>query len=78
MRQVPFADAIKKAHGNSIVVGTVGLITEPEEAEGYLQAGNADVAILAREFIRRPHFPLYAAKKLGVKVKGANQYERAW
>ncbi|KAH8835474.1 NADH:flavin oxidoreductase/NADH oxidase [Flagelloscypha sp. PMI_526] len=75
--QVPFAEAIKKAHPN-LVTGTVGMIREPEQAEGYLKEGKADVVFLARELIRRPHFPLYAAKKLGVTVKAANQYERAW
>lgn len=59
-------------------VGAVGLITEPQEAESYLKSGKADVVSLARELIRAPHWPLYAAQKLGVEVKAANQYERGW
>lgn len=61
-----------------MIIGTVGLITEPIQAESYLQNGQADVVFLARELIRNPHWPLLAAKVLNVKVKAANQYERGW
>ncbi|KAF9056137.1 FMN-linked oxidoreductase [Panaeolus papilionaceus] len=74
--QVPFSEALKQEH--SILVGTVGLITEPTHAESILQKGQADVIFLARELMRNPHWPLLAAKQLGAKVKAANQYERAW
>ncbi|PPQ63788.1 hypothetical protein CVT24_004330 [Panaeolus cyanescens] len=74
--QVPFAEVLKKRH--SILIGTVGLITDPVQAESYLQQGKADVIFLARELMRNPHWPLLAAKTLGAKVKPANQYERAW
>ncbi|KAF5368383.1 hypothetical protein D9758_002285 [Tetrapyrgos nigripes] len=75
--QMPFAEAIKKAHPTGLV-GCVGMITEPQQAESYLQEGKADVIFLAREFMRDPHWPLRAAKALGVPLKAANQYERAW
>ncbi|KAF7339303.1 putative NADPH dehydrogenase C23G7.10c [Mycena sanguinolenta] len=75
--QVPFAEAIKKAHP-SLIVGTVGAITDPVLAESYLKDGKADLVILARELMRNPHWALSAAKALGCKVKAANQYERAW
>ncbi|KAJ7161387.1 NADH:flavin oxidoreductase 2 [Mycena crocata] len=75
--QVPFAEAIKKAHP-SLIVGAVGAITDPESAESYLQTGKADLVFLARELLRNPHWALTAAKKLGCKVKPANQYERAF
>lgn len=75
--QVPFAEAIKKAYP-SLPVGAVGLITDPYDAESYLQDGKADVVSLARELLRTPHWPMVAAQKLGVAVKVANQYERAW
>ncbi|KAF8665430.1 hypothetical protein AX16_000449 [Volvariella volvacea WC 439] len=75
--QVPFAEALKKAHP-SLAIGTVGLISDPVEAESYLASGKADVILLARELLRNPHWPLTAAKALGVRVKAANQYERAW
>ncbi|KAH9486525.1 Putative NADPH dehydrogenase C23G7.10c [Psilocybe cubensis] len=75
--QVPYAEALKKAHPD-IVVGAVGLITEPLQAESYLKNGQADVVFLARELMRNPHWPLLAAQKLQINVKPANQYERAW
>ncbi|KAI0639578.1 FMN-linked oxidoreductase [Trametes polyzona] len=75
--QVPFAEALKKAHPD-LLIGAVGAITEPEQAESYLRDGKADVIFMARELIRNPHWPIYAAQKLGVAVKPANQYERGW
>lgn len=33
---------------------------------------------LARVLLRMSHWPLLAANELGVTVKSANQYERAW
>lgn len=76
LAKVPFSEALKQEH--SILVGTVGLITEPTHAESILQKGQADVIFLARELMRNPHWALLAAKQLGAKVKAANQYERAW
>ncbi|KAF7347670.1 Nadh:flavin oxidoreductase nadh oxidase [Mycena venus] len=75
--QVPFAERIKKAHP-SLIVGAVGMITDPVIAESYLKDGKADVVFLARELMRNPHWALTAAKTLGAKVKAANQYDRAW
>ena len=75
--QVHFAEAIKKAHPD-ISIAAVGLITDPEQAEGYLQEGKADAVFLAREFLRTPDWVLRAAAKLGVAVKPTNQYERAY
>jgi len=75
--QVHFAEALKKAYPD-MIIGAVGLITEPIQAESYLQNGQADVIFLARELLRNPHWPLLAAKELNVKVKAANQFERAW
>ena len=76
-KQVPFAHELKKAFPD-LPVGAVGQITEPEQAEGILKDGKADVVFLARELIRDPHWPLVAATKLGAVIKPANQYERGW
>ncbi|CAE7150458.1 unnamed protein product [Rhizoctonia solani] len=76
-RLVPFAERIKQ-EVPELVVGSVGLITSPQHAEGILQDGKADVVMLARELLRHVDFPIYAAQELGVVVKPANQYERAW
>ncbi|EJD49499.1 NADH:flavin oxidoreductase/NADH oxidase [Auricularia subglabra TFB-10046 SS5] len=75
--QTHFARAIKE-HVPNLVVGTVGMIHDPEQAEGYLADGTADVVLLAREFLRRPNWPLHAAAKLGAAVRPPVQYERAW
>ncbi|KAF9481664.1 putative NADH:flavin oxidoreductase 1 [Pholiota conissans] len=75
--QVPYAEVLKKAYPNQLV-GAVGLITEPNQAEEILQKNQADVVFLGRELLRDPHWAMKAAKDLNVKVKTANQYERAW
>lgn len=73
--QVPFAEKIKKETG--IVTGTVGLITTPEQAEEILTKQQADLILLARQFLRDPYFPLHAAKQLNVDVPWPDQYDRA-
>ncbi len=73
--QVPFAERIKKESG--MPTAAVGLITTAEEAENILQQGQADLIILARQFLRDPYFPLHAAKKLNTDVPWPLQYERA-
>lgn len=73
--QVPFAEKIKKETG--ILTGAVGMITTAEEAEKILMNEQADLIILARQFLRDPYFPLHAAKALGADVKWPAQYERA-
>ncbi|KAJ7053828.1 putative NADH:flavin oxidoreductase 2 [Mycena amicta] len=74
------AQAIPNEHGyqTGLLVGAVGLISDPELAEGYLEEGKADVIWMARELMRNPHWVLSAAKQLGGKVKSANQYGMAW
>ncbi len=73
--QVPFAEAIKKQTG--MKTGAVGLITTAQQAEGILQAQQADIIVLARQLLRDPYFPLHAAKELGVDIRWPDQYLRA-
>ena len=73
--QVPFAEAVRT--GADVPVGAVGLITDAAQAEGILQAGQADVVLLARELLRDPYFPLHAATALGADVEWPLQYARA-
>ena len=54
------------------------MITAPQQANDLVAEGKADLVLLAREFLRDPHFVLRAADELGVAVKPAVQYERAW
>jgi len=73
--QVPFAAAIKKEV--QIVTGTVGMITDAEQAEQILADGQADVVLLARELLRDPYWPMHAAQKLDADIVWPKQYERA-
>ncbi|KAF8846018.1 NADH:flavin oxidoreductase 2 [Paxillus ammoniavirescens] len=75
--QVPFAEALKNAHPD-LLIGTVGLLTDPIETESYLKNGKSDVVLLGRELLRNPHWALTAARALSVAVKPAVQYERGW
>ena len=74
--QVPFAARIRRDAG--IATGAVGMITEPRQAEDILERGEADVIIIAREFLRDPYFPRRAAQELGEKIDPPKQYQRAW
>ncbi len=73
--QVPFAERIR--HDAGVKTGAVGLITEARQADEIVAKGQADIVVLARELLRDPHFPLRAARELGVDVKWPSQYERA-
>jgi 2,4-dienoyl-CoA reductase-like NADH-dependent reductase (Old Yellow Enzyme family) len=74
--QVPFAEKIKTETG--IITGAVGAITEAEQANDIIATGKADLAVIAREFLRDPYFALHAAKALGEKVAVPFQYKRAF
>jgi 2,4-dienoyl-CoA reductase-like NADH-dependent reductase (Old Yellow Enzyme family) len=74
--QVPFAEQIRREAG--IATGAVGLITTPQQADEIVRKGQADIVLLAREFLRDPYFPLHAAKALGVEMKPPVQYGRAF
>jgi len=73
--QVPFAAAIREKAG--VPTGAVGLITEPAQAEAIVAGGKADLVLLAREMLRDPHWPLHAARALGVDASWPVQYLRA-
>ena len=62
--QVPFAETVRREAG--IPTMAVGLITEAHQAEAILEAGQADLIALAREFLFNPNWPLHAAHELGV------------
>jgi len=74
--QVPFAERIRRETG--ILTGAVGMITQPLQAEEIVSSGQADVVLLAREFLRDPYFPLHAAQALGGKPQPPVQYGRAF
>ncbi len=73
--QTRFAERIRReAH---ILTGTVGVITDSAQADHIIRTGQADVVLLAREFLRDPYFPLRAARELKQEITWPMQYTRA-
>ena len=73
--QVPFAERIRK--GAKIATAAVGVITDPEQAEAIIQSGQADLIMMGRALLRRPYWPLHAARSLGQGIDWPAQYLRA-
>jgi len=73
--QTGFAERIRREA--AVATGAVGMITAPEQADHVIRSGQADLVLLAREFLRDPHFPLRAAAALRAEGPWPNQYLRA-
>ena len=73
--QVALARAIKQATNTPVIA--VGLITEPEEAEAIIAAGDADAVAVGRAALYDPRWPWHAAAKLGAEVTAPPQYWRS-
>jgi 2,4-dienoyl-CoA reductase-like NADH-dependent reductase (Old Yellow Enzyme family) len=74
--QTRFAERVRKEA--EIATGTVGMITEPAQAEHILRTCQADIIFLARELLRDPYWPLHADDDLGGrKAIWPAQYQRA-
>ncbi|MHB8614977.1 MAG: NADH:flavin oxidoreductase/NADH oxidase [Candidatus Acidiferrales bacterium] len=73
--QTEFAERIRRDAG--ILTGTVGMITEPVQADHIIRSGQADIVLLAREMLRNPYWPLRAARELGQPASWPPQYLRA-
>lgn len=78
--QVHLASEVRSASG--VATGAVGEITSGPQAEAILAAGDADVILAGREWLRDPHFALRAATELGEASAVASelwpvQYQRA-
>ena len=73
--QVPYAQRVKAEVGLPTLA--VGLITEPEQAEAIIAAGEADAVSLARAMLYDPRWPWHAAAKLGARVAAPKQYWRS-
>jgi len=73
--QVPFSEEIRRKA--NILTGAIGMITSPEQANGILREGKADMILMAREFLRQPYWPLAAARELGQEISWPVQYLRA-
>jgi 2,4-dienoyl-CoA reductase-like NADH-dependent reductase (Old Yellow Enzyme family) len=73
--QVPFAARVRREGG--VMTGAVGMITAPQQADQIIRNGDADMVLLAREFLRNPYWPLHAARVLGQEISWPVQYGRA-
>jgi anthraniloyl-CoA monooxygenase len=63
MFQTPFSDRIRNETG--LATMAVGNITEPDQVNGVLLAGRADLVCLARPHLADPYWTLHAAIQLG-------------
>jgi 2,4-dienoyl-CoA reductase-like NADH-dependent reductase (Old Yellow Enzyme family) len=73
--QVPYARRVKA--DVDVTTLAVGLITEPEQAEAIIAAGEADAVSLARAMLYDPRWPWHAAARLGAHVAAPKQYWRS-
>lgn len=68
--QVPYAERIRSEGG--VATMAVGLITTPSFADAVIRDGRADLVAIGREALHNPHWPLGAARALGLD----DHYER--
>jgi 2,4-dienoyl-CoA reductase-like NADH-dependent reductase (Old Yellow Enzyme family) len=73
--QVPFAERIRR--DADILTATVGLIETKEQFIDILAKNQADLVLMAREFLRDPYWPLRTARELKQKISWPAQYLRA-
>jgi 2,4-dienoyl-CoA reductase-like NADH-dependent reductase (Old Yellow Enzyme family) len=73
--QTAFAERIRRETG--VLTGAVGMITAPAQADHIIRTEQADMVILAREFLRNPYWPLDAARELDRDIPWPKQYLRA-
>lgn len=74
--QVPFARRIRREA--NIKTAAVGLINTAAQAESVLADDSADLILLARQYLRDPHFPFHAAREFGAELEWPKQYDRAY
>ena len=72
--QTPFAQRIRQEA--AIPTISVGMITDPAQADQIIRTGQADAVMLARQLLRDPYWPLHAARALGHDLTWPPQYER--
>ena len=73
--QVGFAARIRTEA--AIPTAAVGLITQPAQADSIIESGQADLVLLAREFLRDPYWAVHAAAALDDSASWPVQYIRA-
>jgi 2,4-dienoyl-CoA reductase-like NADH-dependent reductase (Old Yellow Enzyme family) len=72
--QVPLAEQVKREVGIPVI--SVGLITDPKQAEAIVAEGKADMVALARGMLNDPRWPWRAAAEVGGTVTAPNQFWR--
>lgn len=73
--QVAYAEKVRREA--ELTTGSVGLITNPRQAEEIVSSGKADFVALARGMLFDPRWPWHAALALGDEIRYPPQYERA-
>jgi 2,4-dienoyl-CoA reductase-like NADH-dependent reductase (Old Yellow Enzyme family) len=73
--QTRFAERIRREA--KIATGTVGMITDPVQADHIIRSEQADIVLLAREMLRDPYWALRAARELKQEISWPEQYLRA-
>jgi 2,4-dienoyl-CoA reductase-like NADH-dependent reductase (Old Yellow Enzyme family) len=66
---------VKKALGDKLIVGSVGSITNGHIAQGVLEAGQADVTLVGRQFQKNPGSVWAFAEDLEVDIYLPHQIE---
>lgn len=61
----PYSGALRAAA--ETLVGTVGLIVDPEQAEAILRHGDSDLVVLGREMLDDPNWTHHARRALGAE-----------
>ena len=71
--QVPFSAAVRKAHGDKILVSAVGTINRGAIAQSVLDERAADVVFIGRQFQKNPGTVWAFAEELGVTITHSHQ-----
>jgi 2,4-dienoyl-CoA reductase-like NADH-dependent reductase (Old Yellow Enzyme family) len=74
--QVPISEAVRSSA--EIMTATVGLITDPMQADEIIRNGRADLVLLGRQMLRDPYWALHAAQALKQPMSTPPQYLRAF
>ncbi|KAI0353897.1 FMN-linked oxidoreductase [Trametes cingulata] len=71
--QAHFAEAVKKAVGDRVLVSAVGGITTGKLAQEVLDKGQADIILVGKQFLKDPAAVTAFAEDLGIEVKLPHQ-----
>jgi 2,4-dienoyl-CoA reductase-like NADH-dependent reductase (Old Yellow Enzyme family) len=72
---VPFAAQIRRE--TEVFTGAVGMINSSGQADRIIRSEQADLILMAREFLRDPYWPRHVAQEFGFPASWPAQYLRA-